>query len=63
MVLRLELITFIGSCGVLSRRVISGTEKTKEGKFRCPLDGQLFETKADLDRHYRTVHIAEEGLL
>ena len=47
----------------MPKRVISKTEKTKEGKFRCDLDGQLFETKADLDRHYRLVHVAEEGLL
>jgi hypothetical protein len=45
------------------KRVISKTEKTKEGKFRCPLDGQLFETKAEFDRHFRLLHAAEAGLL
>ena len=59
----MKLLIFDGSCRVLAKRVISKTEKTKNGKFRCKLDGQLFETKADLDRHYRLVHIAEEGSL
>jgi len=31
---------------LLSARRISKTKKTKGGKFQCPLDGQIFETKA-----------------
>jgi hypothetical protein len=47
----------------LSKRSISKTNKSNTGKFQCDLDGQIFETKADLDRHLRMVHAAETGLL
>ncbi len=60
---------FLG-CGIirndgdfLSTRRISKTKKTKEGKYQCPLDEQVFETKADFDKHFRLVHVSELGVL
>ena len=47
----------------MSRRSISKTEKAENGKFRCELDDQTFNTKADLDRHIRVVRGAETGLI
>ena len=40
----------------------SKDEMTEDGKYRCPLDQMTFDSKADLDRHYRRVHIAESNL-
>jgi len=37
--------------------------KMTDGKYECPLDKMVFETKIDFDRHFRRVHIAEEGLI
>lgn len=37
--------------------------KTEDGKYECPLDNMVFETKIDFDRHFRRTHIAEEGLI
>jgi len=37
-------------------------KKDIEGKYKCPLDQMTFDSKADLDRHYRRVHIAEANL-
>lgn len=34
-----------------------------DGKFQCPLDKMVFETRVDFDRHFRKTHIAEIGLL
>jgi len=28
-------------------------KKDIEGKYKCPLDQMTFDSKADLDRHYR----------
>ena len=35
---------------------------SQEGTFRCPLDQMTFDSKAELDRHYRRAHLGEANL-
>ncbi len=48
---------------ILSKKPVSKFEKTTDGKFRCPIGEQTFDSKADFDRHFRKAHTAEEGLI
>ena len=47
----------------MSKKQIPDPNKTGDGKFHCPLDQMVFETKIEFDRHFRKTHIAELGLI
>ncbi len=55
-------VLFCGG-GATSKKKLSSPKKGADGKYRCPIDEFVFETKADFDRHFRKTHTAEAGLI
>ncbi len=47
----------------MSKKKLSSPKKGADGKYRCPIDEFVFESKADFDRHFRKAHTAEAGLI
>ena len=47
----------------MSKKQVPNPNKTGDGKYQCPLDKMMFETKIDFDRHFRRTHTAEAGLI
>lgn len=47
----------------MSKKQIRDPDIMGDGKYQCPLDKMIFETKIEFDRHYRKTHIAELGLI
>jgi uncharacterized C2H2 Zn-finger protein len=47
----------------VSKKQVATPNEMGDGRYQCPLDKMVFETKIDFDRHFRKVHIAEAGLI
>jgi len=47
----------------VSKKQVPTPNERGDGKYECPLDKMVSETKLDFDRHFRRTHIAEEGLI